>query len=88
MASAYLEATQDGTSDFVSIAAQALQYLTPGDGVWSAALGMTSVANQMFAPDLAVPSLEEALERIDGHTSASADPRSRGLCTSTSAARS
>ena len=29
VARAYLEATQDGTSDFVSIAAQALQYLTP-----------------------------------------------------------
>ena len=37
--SAYLEATQDGTSDFVSIAAQALQYLTPGDGVWSGCAG-------------------------------------------------
>jgi predicted ATPase/class 3 adenylate cyclase len=73
VARAYLEATQDGTSDFVSIAAQALQYLTPGDGVWSAALGMTSIANQMFAPDLAVPSLEEALERIDDQTSMSAD---------------
>ena len=57
----------------MSIAAQALQYLTPGDGVWSAALGMTSVVNQMFAPDLAVPSLEEALERIDDQISTSAD---------------
>ena len=73
MARAYLEATQDGTSDFVSIAAQALQYLTPGDGVWSAALGMTSVTNQMFAPEFAVPSLEEALVRIGDHTSPSAD---------------
>ena len=34
---------------------------------------MTSVVNQMFAPDLAVPSLEEALERINDQTSASAD---------------
>ena len=73
LASAYVEATQDGSSNFVSIAEQALEYLTPGDGVWSAALGMTSVANQMFAPHIAVPSLEDALERIDHHTSASAD---------------
>ncbi len=73
VARAYLEATQDGTSNFVAIAAEALQYLTPGDGVWSAAFGMTSVANQMFAPELAVPSLEEALERIRSQTSASAD---------------
>jgi hypothetical protein len=73
VARAFLEATQDGTSDFVSIAAQALQYLTPGDGVWSAAFGMTSVVNQMFAPQVAVPALEEAIARIDGVTSAAAD---------------
>ena len=35
VARAYVEATQDGTSDFRLRAADALRYLTPGDGVWS-----------------------------------------------------
>jgi predicted ATPase/class 3 adenylate cyclase len=73
VARAFVEATQDGTSDFLSFAAQALDYLTPGDGVWSAAFGMTSVVDQMLAPDKAVPALEDALARIEGQTSAAAD---------------
>ena len=36
---AYLEASEDGISDYVSFAGEALQYLQPGDGVWSAAVG-------------------------------------------------
>jgi tetratricopeptide (TPR) repeat protein len=73
VARAYAEATQDGTSDFRAIAAEALRYLRPGDGVWSAALGMTSVFEQMFAPDTAVQSLQEALEHIEDQNSATAD---------------
>ena len=73
VASAYVEATQDGTSDFRLHAADALRYLTPGDGVWSAALGMTSVVEQMFAPDRAVPALQEAIASIDDQASAPAD---------------
>jgi predicted ATPase/class 3 adenylate cyclase len=72
VASAYVEATQDGTSDFAAIAREALAYLTPGDGVWSAALGMTSIVAQMFAPDFAVPELEAALSRLDGTSSVAA----------------
>ena len=73
VARAYVEATQDGTSDFRLRAAEALRYLTPGDGVWSAALGMTSVVEQMFGPDRAVPALQEAIASIDGQVSATAD---------------
>jgi predicted ATPase len=73
IAQAYIEATQDGTSDFMSIAAKALQYLTPGDGVWAGASGMTSVVNQMFAPAVAVPALEDAFEQIGEQTSAAAE---------------
>ncbi len=73
VARAYVEATQDGTSDFRLRAADALRYLTPGDGVWSAALGMTSVVEQMFAPDRAVPALQEAIASIDDQVSATAD---------------
>ena len=73
VARAYVEATQDGTSDFRLRAAEALRYLTPGDGVWSAALGMTSVVEQMFGPETAVPALQEAIASIDGLMSATAD---------------
>jgi hypothetical protein len=73
VARAFVEATQDGTSDFLSFAARALDDLTPGDGVWSAAFGMTSVIDQMFAPERAVPAFEDALRRIDGQTSTAAD---------------
>ncbi len=73
VARAYVEATQDGSSDFRLRAAEALPYLTPGDGVWSAALGMTSVVEQMFGPDVAVPALQEAIASIDGQVSVSAD---------------
>jgi hypothetical protein len=72
-ARAYLEATQDGTSNFVAIANEALPYLTPGDGVWAGTFGLTSVVNHMFAPDLAVPALEAARQRLDDQGSAAAD---------------
>jgi tetratricopeptide (TPR) repeat protein len=72
-ASAYLEATQDGTSNFVAIATEALPYLTPGDGVWAGTYGLTSVVNHMFAPELAVPALEAAHERLPDDGSATSD---------------
>ena len=51
VARAFMEASQDGISDYLSFAGQALQYLQPGDGVWSAAIGMTSIVDQIFAPE-------------------------------------
>ena len=35
VAHAYMQATEDGSSAFAPVAAEALQYLQPGDGVWS-----------------------------------------------------
>jgi predicted ATPase/class 3 adenylate cyclase len=73
VARAYVEATQDGSSDFVAIAAPALEYLEPGDGVWSGALAMTLVLQQMFLPDAAVAALEDAMERVADQSSTAAD---------------
>ena len=62
-----MEASQDGISDYLSFAGQALQYLQPGDGVWSAAIGMTSIVEQIFAPEAAVATLEGARRQLDGN---------------------
>ncbi len=73
VASAYMQATADGSSGFAPIAAEALQYLEPGDGVWSGAVGLTSIPLQMFAPADAVLDLEAAAVRLDGLDGADAD---------------
>jgi tetratricopeptide (TPR) repeat protein len=65
VARAFLEASEDGVSDYVSFASRALEYLNPGDGVWSAAMGMTSVPSQMFLPDEPATKLEAALAALD-----------------------
>jgi hypothetical protein len=72
-ARAYLEATEDGSSGFRTIAVEALSHLTPGDGVWSGAVGLTSVPLQFFAPADAVPALERDRARLDGLTGDGAD---------------
>jgi predicted ATPase/class 3 adenylate cyclase len=65
VARAFLEASEDGISDYVSFASRALEFLHPGDGVWSAAMGMTSVASQMFLPNEPAATLEAALTALD-----------------------
>jgi predicted ATPase/class 3 adenylate cyclase len=73
VARAFMEASQDGISDFVSFAGRALQYLEPGDGVWSAAMGMTSIVEQIFFPETATTALEHALQQLDGKHTEGAD---------------
>ena len=64
-ARAYMDGTEDGASDFGSVAREALQHLVPGDGVWGSALGLTSVPLQMFAPDGELPRLDRARARLE-----------------------
>ena len=73
VARAFMEASQDGISDYLSFAGQALQYLQPGDGVWSAAIGMTSIVDQIFAPEAAVSTLDSARRQVDGKDTEGAD---------------
>ncbi len=73
VARAYLDATEDGSSAFAPIAVQALEYLRPGDGVWSAAIGLTSIPMQMFAPADAIEDLQMARERVDPLDGSDAD---------------
>jgi predicted ATPase/class 3 adenylate cyclase len=73
VARAYLDATEDGSSAFAPIAAEALRHLVPGDGVWSAAVGLTSIPMQMFAPADAVLDLEASRARLDDLESPDAD---------------
>ncbi len=65
-ARSYMDATEDGSSDFAVTAGEALRYLHPGDGVWSGALGLTSIPVQMFAPADIAPFLTEQRGRLDG----------------------
>ncbi len=73
VARAFMEASQDGISDYLSFAGQALQYLQPGDGVWSAAVGMTSIVEQIFLPEHAATTLDGARRQLDGNESEGAD---------------
>ena len=73
VAHAYMQATEDGSSAFAPVAAEALQYLHPGDGVWSGAAGLTSIAMQMFAPADALLDLDVARVRLEGLEGADAD---------------
>jgi predicted ATPase/class 3 adenylate cyclase len=62
---AYMDATEDGSSAFAQFAVEALQYLSPGDGAWSAAFGLTSIPMQMFAPADALLNLDRARAQLD-----------------------
>ncbi len=68
-----MEASQDGISDYLSFAGQALPYLQPGDGVWSAAIGMTSIVDQIFAPAMAESTLKTARRQVAGNDTEGAD---------------
>ena len=57
----------------MSFAGEALQYLKPGDGMWSAAVAMTSIPEQMFIPERPTLVLEEALGQLDGDESPGAE---------------
>jgi hypothetical protein len=68
-----MDGTEDGASDFGTVAHQALEHLVPGDGVWAAAVGLTSVPLQMFAPHDEMPRLDRARARLDGLDGPDAD---------------
>ncbi|MGZ4693246.1 MAG: ATP-binding protein, partial [Acidimicrobiales bacterium] len=70
---AYMDATEDGSSGFAATARDALVHLQPGDGVWSAAIGLTSIPQQMFVSAEIVPVLAGHRERLEGLAGAEAD---------------
>src|SRR6185295_15511106 len=72
-ARSYLDATEDGSSPFAPTAHLALEHLTPGDGAWSGAVGLTSIPQQMFLPGDIVPVLVEHRSELDDLIGAGAD---------------
>ena len=73
VARAFLQASEDGISDYVRYASEAMQYLRLGDGVWTSALAMTTVAAQMFVPAQPAAEFEDALAQLDGDPSPGAE---------------
>ena len=73
IARGFIEATQDGGSNFGSYASRAVAQLEPGDGTWAGAVGMTSIVEQFVLPDQAVGQLEAARSRLDGLETTRAD---------------
>ena len=51
----------------------ALEHLTPGDGAWSGAIGLTSIPLQMFVPADIVPVLVDHRAELDGLDGTGAD---------------